>query len=212
MRWSLLVVWVSCSVPTRPPSIQNTARHARLVCDAAELTRLRPVIAERSGLPGAELRCIAGEFSAPGYYIEAVDGPVRRVGVVDPSGVELVAFADEPADTTASYVTNFWTVDLDGDGQDEVIESWRRGASYPQRPDSWLLVRVMANRKLRMVKGPFLSRYHPDLGSCTATWELRARAIIVAVAVTPGIPASDCLPAGKHRFELVGTKMVDTRR
>jgi hypothetical protein len=35
--------------------------------------------------------------------------------------------------------------------------------------------------------------------------------IIVAVAVLPGkLPPTDCLPAGKHRFALVGTKMVDT--
>jgi hypothetical protein len=206
---SLVVAGCAGSTTTKPP-IQNTAPRVRLVCDAAQLEKLGPVIADRFGVHGVELRCIAGEFGGtPGFFVEAVAGSMRRVGIVDPSGTELVGFVDEPHEAS-SFITNFWTADLDGDGQDEVIESWRRTASFAQQPDSWLVVRVVSDRKLRRVKGPYLSRYHPELGGCSATWELRTGAIIVAVDVLPGIPPTDCLPAGKHRFSLVGTTLVDS--
>jgi hypothetical protein len=206
----LLPMLVACGgSPTKKQPVQNAAPRARLVCDDATMTKLNPMIADRFGVHGLELRCMAGEFGAPGYFIEATAGTMRRVGIVDPSGAELVAFVDEPTDAS-SRVTKFWTVDLDGDGEDEIIESWRRTGSFGQRPDSWLVVRVVSNGKLRIVKGPYLSRHHPELGGCSATWELRTGAIVVAVDVTPGIPPTDCLPAGKHRFALVGTTLVDT--
>jgi hypothetical protein len=82
------------------------------------------------------------------------------------------------------------------------------------------VIRAVSGKRLLRIKGPYLSRYHPELGSCSGTWRLRRGAsaspgsvwIDVAVSVGPGIPPSDCLPAGKHRFELRGNALVDASR
>jgi hypothetical protein len=129
--WLALLILGGCGASTTKQEVSNHGRRVRLVCDAATIQRLTPIIAARFGVTDLELRCIAGEFGAPGYFIEAIAGPLRRVGIVDPSGAELIGFRDEPT-VASSYVTSFWTADLDGDGQDEIIESWRgRGACNP---------------------------------------------------------------------------------
>jgi hypothetical protein len=207
----LLVVLAACG-GAAPPTIANHAQPTQLTCDDATTTRMESLVRKRWQIPsqhGLLVRCAAGTFNAHGFFI-AVDGPnLHRTGIVDPSGAELVPFVDETEPDFGCSVTNYQTADLDGDGEDEIIESWHKSSPFAPRSDSWLVVRVVDGRHMRTIKGPYLSRYHPDLGGCNSTWELRRNSIRIAVEVSAGIPPTDCLPAGTHTFALRGHALVD---
>lgn len=207
----VLVFLGGCAAPTPAPVVANHAQHAPLECSNDAVERLRSILLERWDEPAMLLRCTAGQFHTAGYFIEAIVDGERRTGIVDPSGAELVPFVDEPAGDPYAFIAGFRTADLDGDGEDEIIESWRRTPTYALQPDNWLVIRMVAGKRLLRIKGPYLSRYHPELGSCSGTWQLRRGGINVNVSVSAGIPPSDCLPAGNHRFELRGHALVAAR-
>lgn len=213
MRPAVLVLAFASGCTTRDPprTIANYQRSTPLVCANDVVERLTQMLQERWDVPGVILRCTAGQFRSAGYFIEATVNGDRRTGIVDPSGAELVPFKDEPRTDAYSFIAGHVAADLDKDGQDEIIESWRRSPSHALHPDNWLVIRVVSGKRLLRIKGPYLDRYHPELGSCSGTWHLRRGAIDVAISVGPGIPPSDCLPAGKHRFELRGNALVDAR-
>jgi len=204
MRTLLLVMVAACSGATARQPITNQAwRPVRSVCTEAIVSRFSIALSDRWKVDKLDLRCVAGRFGVDGFFIEARGADLHRTGIVDASAAEVVAFVDEPEHEAATFINGYQAADLDGDGQDEIIESWRRSAHDKLASDSWLIVRRISNRKFASrLQGPYLSRYHPDLGGCSATWELRAGSIIVAVELEPGIPPSDCLPAGRHRFAL----------
>jgi hypothetical protein len=207
----VLVVLAGCTTPKPAPVVANRAQPAPLTCSNDAVERLRSILLARWDATAMLLRCTAGQFRSAGYFIEAIVDGERRTGIVDPSGAELVPFADEPAGDPYAFIAGFRAADLDGDGEDEIIESWRRTPTHALQPDNWLVVRMVAGKRLLRIKGPYLSRYHPELGSCSGTWHLRRGAINVVIAVSAGIPPSDCLPAGNHRFELRGHALVDAR-
>ncbi len=217
--WLFVLVLVGgCGTQQARPVIANHQRSTPLVCSNDVVERLTHTLRERWDVPALLLRCTAGQFRSAGYFIEASVNGARRSGIVDPSGAELVPFVDEPSGDAYSFIASYRAVDLDRDGEDEIIESWRRSPSHGLHPDNWLVIRTVSRGRLIRIKGPYLSRYHPELGSCSGTWQLRrgeARSdargvwIDIAIKVGPGIPPSDCLPAGKHRFELRGNSLVD---
>lgn len=204
----------ACSAPPSPPLVANHQRALPLVCTDQVIERLTSTLRARWDARALSLRCQPGQFHVAGFFLEAhVDGQ-RRTGIVDPSGTELVPFRTEPAAEPFTFVDSYRTADLDGDGEDEIVESWRRShrATHELAPDRWLVVRVVSNRRLLRIQGPYVARSHPELGACTGTWQLRPGGIDLAIRVMPGIPPTDCLPAGRHRFSLRGGMLVDATR
>jgi len=181
----------------------------RDVCTDALVADLTHRLAERWHVEHLELRCAAGRFGTTGYFIEARNEHLHRTGIVDASCAELVPFVDEPESPEETRINGYEAADLDGDGEDEIIESWRRITGGPLGSDNWLVVRRIENREFSRIRGPFLSVYNPELGGCSATWELSHGAIIVAVEALPGIAPSDCLSPGKHRFALRGGAVTE---
>ncbi len=207
----MLVVLVACGGASPPPRLANRSEPARLTCDDGAIDQLRGVLERRWRVPDLQLRCAAGRFDAAGYFLEATAGKLRKTGIVDPSGAVLVPFVDEPAPAPGMEVLRYDAADLDGDGEDEIVETWRK-RSTDMPADSWLEVRVVEHHAFRRIRGPYLSRYHPELGGCSASWWLRGSSIRIAVDVKPGIPPTDCLRAGVHTFALRGNALVDATR
>jgi len=207
----LAITLVACG-GAATTTIANHEVPSRLSCGDPAIGQLRELFAKRWHAPHLRLRCAAGEFNASGFFLEAEGDGLHRTGIVDPSGAELVPFVDEPVPEVGVCITRYDAADLDGDGEDEIIETWRKTSAFMIHPDSWLVVRVVDHHKFRQIRGPYLSRYHPDLGGCSSTWSLRSGAIRVAVDVLPGIPPTDCLQAGLHTFALRGNVLVDASR
>lgn len=208
---SLVLMVAACSAGTVQPLANHTTR-ARSDCSEAIVDKLAAILRDRWHTGPLELRCAAGHFGVDGFFLEAHDRELRRTGIVDASGAELVPFVDEPEPEPPTFINGYRTADLDGDGQDEIIESWRRSEHEKLGADNWLAIRRVVNKRFgRRIQGPYVSRYHPDLGGCNATWDVRAGAILVAVQLEPGIPPSDCLPAGTHRFALRGHELTERR-
>ena len=208
MRW-LFVVLLGCGSGIALAPIANHASGAAHPpeCTDALLDKLGDKLRARWQTTPLELRCTAGHFGVDGYFLEARNADIHRIGVVDASGAELVAFVDEPEPDAGIYLNGYQAADLDGDGEDEIVESWRRTA------DNWLVVRRIADGHFTSrIHGPFVSRYHPDLGGCSATWEVKRNALVVAVHVEPGIPPTDCLASGRHQFALRGELLVERAR
>jgi hypothetical protein len=198
MRYLLLMVVTACGAAPTVPLANRAATSAPLACTDALVAKLGAALAARWEIAPPDVRCAPGQFArgVDGYFLEARAPGLRRTGVVDASGVELVPFVDEPLPSAPTFVNGYLAADLDGDGDDEIIESWRRGT------DSWLVIRRIADGRFARRMGPYLARSHPELGSCSSTWEIRRHRIQVAVKLLPGIPPTDCLRAGIHRFAL----------
>jgi hypothetical protein len=201
----LFLMLVACS-GARPLPLQNTVGATRPQCTPQLVERLVTTLRTRWKVDKLEARCAAGNFGTTGYFLEVRNAALHRTGIVDASGAGLVPFVEEAELEPGTFINGYVTADLDDDGEDEIIESWRRDAYPNLASDNWLAVRrVGGGRFSARIQGPYLSRHHPDLaGACTARWEVRAHAIVVAVKRRPGIPPIDCLPEGRHSFELRG--------
>jgi hypothetical protein len=218
MRWWFWALLLGCSGTGPRPVLENRASvTARPQCTEELVNRFATMLRDRWRVDRLELRCAAGSFGVAGYFLEASNAQLRRVGVVDASGAELVAFVDEPELERGTFLNGYVAADLDGDGHDEIIESWRRVSPDSAGPDHWLVIRRIGDGELiARIQGPYLSRFHPDLdGGCSGTWQLRdtrlgSQAIIVAVERFPGLPPSDCLPEGRHVFALRGSSLEST--
>lgn len=191
---------------TRPVANRATPGHDE--CTRELVDELSHALAARWHVQQLELRCASGRFGVAGYFIDAHNEELHRTGIVDASCADLVPFVDEPTPEEETFI-DYQVADLDGDGQDEIIESWRRTTNALKGSDNWLVVRRIANHEFTRLRGPFLTVYHPELGGCSATWKLSHGAIVVAVQELPGIPPSDCLPPGRHRFALHNGAMTE---
>jgi hypothetical protein len=213
MRSTLFVVVAACGgAAARQPIANQATPTRRPVCTDDIVEQLAQKLADRWVTDKLDVRCAAGRFGVDGYFIEARNAEFHRTGIVDASGAELVAFVDEPEPDAGVFLNGYQAADVDGDGDDEIIESWRRSTHEGLDPDSWLVVRRIASGKFSSkIRGPYVQRYHPELGGCSATWEARAGSLFVAVDVKPGIPPSGCLPEGTHRFALRGRSLIERR-
>ncbi|HEU0037201.1 MAG TPA: hypothetical protein VFQ53_41610 [Kofleriaceae bacterium] len=210
MRWLLLLL-VACGGARVAEPLANHAGATRHACTDELVATLTTKLAERWQVANLDLRCVAGRFGVLGFFLEARHGDRVRTGIVDASGAELVPFEDERPHDDATHINGYVAADLDGDGEDEIVESWRRDAYGAFGSDHWLAVRRVHDHAFTRIRGPHLGVSWPQLGACAATWELRQHAIVVVVQPLDGIPPTDCLPPGKHRFALRGRALEAAR-
>ena len=207
-----LVASVGACAPRSPPLLSNFAAPARRPeCTAALVASLDRELRERWRLDEPlRVRCVPGRFPEPGFYIEGTAelSGFRGAGILAASGnAELVAF-DRESLRLGEQVRELLATDLDGDGADEIVESWRKNA---HGSDSWVIVRRRDGARLDRIEGPHLSVSHPSLGACAASTELTRSAIVVSVSTVQGIPPSNCLAAGRHTFRLHKNALVGIR-
>jgi hypothetical protein len=114
--------------------------------------------------------------------------------------------------TAATSVVDSEAVDLDGDGTDEIVETWRESGPGVLGVDHWLIVRRLEDRELSRIEGPHTSVSHPELGSCAANVQLAGRTIVITIANVVRLAPSDCLQRGTHTFALDGDRLVKLAR
>ena len=184
-----------------------------MACTKERVAELAQRLRERWSVGELELRCVAGQFGAPGYFIDA-RGPddLHRAGILAADGrSDIVPFTDVGHMMVATSIVGYAAGDLDGDGVDEIVEHWRRSAHGRMGSDNWLVVRKIAGGKLSRIPGPHVSIYDPVLGRCSAEWKLAPRALVVTVQSVSEMPPSDCLSPGVHTFTLKDGALVKKR-
>jgi len=211
---AVAIVGAACgrAPPTKRPVGNRAHAAARPVCEN-HLGDITKQLRARWSDGALAVHCVAGNFGAPGFFIEArgVNG-LHRIGIVAANGgPDLADFTDIGELPIATSIVEYAAADLDGDGSDEVIETWRRSAHGAMGSDDWLVVRRLVHHKLRRIRGPYLGVSHPELGACSASWHCADGAIVITVDAMHGIPPSDCLPTGTHRFVIRHGAMVERR-
>jgi hypothetical protein len=226
MRALLLVVTAAaaaCGSNTRSTSKPITNRAApppKPLCTAAHQRSLATLLAARWNTPAITfVRCTPGLFPMPGFFVEldCGDNTPHRAGIVSADNkLEVSEFDIEDSRMPTTSIIDTATVDLDGDGTDEIVETWRKTSYSRIGSDSWLTIRRLdtaaaaaADRHLAIIRGPHTSVYHPDLGGCSAEVRLAGKTIVITVEDSTGIPPSDCLTAGTHTFALEGGAIVE---
>ena len=156
------------------------------------------------------VRCTPGRFPTPGYFVEVDDGTHKHHGILADDGeTELVPFDQVDSLPTALSVIDCATDDLDGDGTDEIIESWQLVAAGYMGLDNWIQIRRIDNKSFTQIRGPHTNVFHPEVGSCSADVKIAGRTIVIVVETASGLPPSDCLPSGTHSFALGEKKLVE---
>jgi hypothetical protein len=208
MRVLVFVGIVACGGTTAPAPVGNRAAPPpKPACTEARQAALAKHLQARWNTTSVSIvRCTPGLFPIAGFFIETAD----RVGILGADGTELVPFVARTE--LGASVVECATVDLNGDGVDEIVETWRRSAVGDPGSNSWLEVRRIDDRALTTIRGPHTSVYHPDLGGCTAEVRLAGQTIVITVAHLAGIPPSDCLATGTHTFALEEDEIVETDR
>lgn len=208
MRALLFFVIAACGGANQPATVGNRAAPPpKPTCTDERQAAIASHLQARWNTAGVSIvRCTPGLFPTAGFFVETDD----QVGVLALDGrTELVPFAPRGQRMVATSVVECATVDLDGDGIDEIVETWRRSATGSS---AWLEIRRIEDSALVTIRGPHTSVYHPELGGCTAEVRLAGQTIVVTVAHLPGIPPSDCLAAGTHTFALERDAIVETDR
>ena len=196
--------------PTRP--VANRAHApARPVCER-HLADIAKQLRTRWSIDDLHLRCAGGNFGAPGFFVEARGRGFHKSGIVAANGGrDLADFTDVGDLPSTTQIVEYAAADLDNDGVDEVIETWRRSAHAIDAATNWLVVRRLVGHALRRIRGPHLGVSHPELGACSASWHCEEGAIVITVDAQHGIPPSDCLPRGTHRFVIRHGAIVERR-
>jgi len=216
MRCSVLLVlgWAAgaCSHPTYPPAIGNVAeRSQHHECSTSVLTEVAAVLRSQWGEAQDFLRvsCVAGYFPEPGYFISVIgpDPGRHRFGLIFPGRTDEVTFANDPI-PPGTDILHYAAADLDGDGVDEILETWHRASDGVLGTDEWVVIRRVSGEDLVEIAGPHLNVQFPHLGGCMARCEIANGMLIVTVSNLPGIPPSDCLTPGKHVFTLHRGELV----
>lgn len=212
MRLLAVLVLVGCGArPSPPPLIANRAPPTpRPRCEVAEVAA---ELRARWNVDRVDVDCTPGRFPAPGFFIEARAGARHVTGIVDAETLREVApFVDEPARDPRISTIQRASTDLDGDGVDEIVETWRDSAHARTGVANRVVVRRVEARHLELIDGPHAGVFHPDLGSCQAEARIDERGqLVVHVMRIVGIPPSDCLSPGLHHFVLDRGAVVQTR-
>ncbi|MDQ3366117.1 MAG: hypothetical protein M3680_11890 [Myxococcota bacterium] len=211
MRALVLVLAACAAAPRAPALIANRAAPPpRPACTDEQIAAFAQQLQARWRTTEVPLvRCLGGRFPAPGYFLAVqLEGNRHLAGIIDAgSSNESAPFRDEPAPTAAAAIAAYDLADLDGDGTDEIIETWRESARGGLASGTWLAVRRLEDRALTRIEGPHTDVYHRELGSCSADVQLADRTIVITIAVTR-LPPSDCLPAGTHTFALADDRVI----
>jgi hypothetical protein len=203
MRVLVFVGIAACGGANVPTTVGNRAAPPpKPTCtDERRLAIAKHLQARGNSGPVSIVRCTPGLFPIAGFFVETDD----RAGVIATDLTEIVPFT--PRDPVA--IVECATVDLDGDGVDEIVETWRRTDSGA---NDWLEVRRLEGRALATIRGPHTSVSHSELGGCTAEVRLAGKTIVITVEHLAGIPPSDCLSAGIHTFALEDDAIVEIDR
>ncbi len=148
--------------------------------------------------------CTAGRFPGAGWFVVAVDGTVRHRAVL--VGDKLVAQArDDGARTTVALTS----VDLDGDGIDEVVEDTKeqRTGTIEKHATVLRVNGAGVDSLLDVVTSSEGSDPWASSTRCEATWTTasagKAKDLVITTSQTA---ASACAPAA--RYALVAGKLV----
>lgn len=227
------------SAPTPAPARTGSAAPhvAWQECTEAARARMETALVAREGLerldargdgsPGAgaqggaempALTCVTMQLGhEPGFFVELVGRrsgkPVRLHGVLALDGTtELIPIA--PAASRGVQIPRamvyFETIDLDGDGTDDLI-AHRRDPRLPRA--EWIDVIAVRGRTLVDIEGPPVAHEDPDVDeACTGTLsETRAGSathLVVAVSASTG-ESEHCLATGRHELALAGDRLVE---
>ena len=208
MRALVFVGIAACGAAKAPDAVRNRAAPPpKPTCTDERRDAIAKHLQARWNTPAVSIvRCTPGLFPIAGFFIEADD----RAGVIALDGTtEIIPFTPRGQLIVATSVVECATVDLNGDGVDEIVETWRRSASGALGSNDWLVIRRIEGNELATIRGPHTSVYHPELGGCTAEVRLAGKTIVISVALLPGIPPSDCLPAGTHMFALEHDAIIE---
>ena len=231
--WRVTLVFVaacgSSSAPTPAPARTGSAapQVAWQECTDAARARMESALVAREGLERRDaqageqmpaLTCVTMQLGhEPGFFVELVgrrDGaPVRLHGVLALDGTtELIPIA--PAAARGVQIPRamvyFETVDLDGDGTDDLI-AHRRDPRLPRA--EWLDVIAVRGRTLVDIEGPPVAHEDPDVDeACTGTLSEKrsgsATHLVVAVTASTG-ESEHCLATGRHELALAGDRLIE---
>jgi len=220
-RVSLLAL-VACGRSGDPPPAPPPARAkvAWQECTEAARAKMEAALGGRTHVTGGTLTCVTiGLAGQPGYFVELTgrrgDAPVRLHGVIALDGTtELVKLSPAVARGIQIPRAMVWfeTVDLDGDGTDDVL-AHRRDPRFERA--EWLDVTAVRGDALVEIEGPPVAYDDPDLEeTCRGTVsELRAgKAMHLVIDVAASSGASEhCLSTGRHELALAGDRLADVR-
>lgn len=199
---SLLLLGACGATPRSVPTIANRAPlPPRPTCD---LPAIADYLRARWQVVGpVEVDCTPGRFPAPGFFVEARAGEHHQIGILDAGTFREVApFVDEARRPDMVTTIQRASADLDGDGVDEIVETWRNSAHAHTGIGNRVVVRHVHDRRLSIIAGPHVAIFHPGLGGCWAEARVEPRGVVVTVEHVMGIPPSDCLEIGVHHFVL----------
>ena len=178
---------------------------------------METALTARTHLDGSALTCVTIAFAGqPAYFVELTgrrgDAPVRLHGVIALDGTtELLKLSPAVARGIQIPRAMVWfeTVDLDGDGTDDIL-AHRRDPRFERA--EWLDVVAVRGDTLVEIEGPPVAYDDPDLEeTCRGTLsEQRAGAatqLVVTVAASSG-ESDHCLALGRHVLSLSGDKLV----
>jgi hypothetical protein len=220
MRRLCLLALVACGRSTDAPPAPPSA-HAKVAwqeCTEAARAKMETVLSERMHLTGGALTCVTvGLASQPGYFVELTgkrgDAPVRLHGVLALDGTtELVKLS--PAVSRGIQIPRamvwFETVDLDGDGTDDIL-AHRRDPRFERA--EWLDVTAVRGDALVEIEGPPIAYDDPDLEETCRGMLSEARAgkgthLVIDVAASSG-ESDHCLSVGRHVLALSGDRLVN---
>ena len=179
---------------------------------------MEAVLTERTHLTAGALTCVTvAVASQPGYFVELTgrraDAPLRLHGVIALDGTtELVKLA--PAALRGIQIPRamvwFETVDLDGDGSEDILAH----RSDPRLPRAeWLDVTAVRGDALVEIEGPPVAYEDPDLdetcrGTLSQTRVGKAMHLVIDVSASTG-ESEHCLARGRHVLALAGDRLVN---
>jgi hypothetical protein len=227
-RASVLVV-AACtggaSPPSQPVRTEKKPAVAWQECTETARARMEAALVAREGLEKLDaqreapaLTCVTIQLGTQaGYFVELVGRrggePVRLHGVLALDGTtELIALG--PAASRGVQIPRaivwFETIDLDGDGTDDLI-AHRRDPRFERA--EWIDVIAVRGRSLVDIAGPPVAHEDPDVDeACTGTLSERrdgaATHLVVAVSSSTG-DSEHCLARGKHELALTGDRLVE---
>ncbi len=218
-RASLLAL-VACGRSGDPPPTPAPARAkvAWQECTEAARAKMEAALAARTHLGDAALTCVTiGLAGQPGFFVELTgrrgDAPVRLHGVIALDGTtELVKLAPAVARGIQIPRAMVWfeTLDLDGDGSEDIV-AHRRDPRFERA--EWLDVTAVRGDTLVEIEGPPVAYEDPDLEeTCRGTLSQRragaATHLVIDVAASSG-ESEHCLTPGRHVLALAGDRLVN---
>ena len=221
-RVSLLAL-VACGRGSTTDPPRPAPAHAKVAwqeCTEAARATMEAALAARMHLTDGALTCVTIALAGqPGYFVELTgrrgDAPVRLHGVIALDGTtELVKLAPAVARGIQIPRAMVWfeTLDLDGDGSEDIL-AHRRDPRFEHA--EWLDVTAVRGDTLVEIEGPPVAYEDPDLeetcrGTLSEARAGKATHLVIDVAASSA-ESEHCLPPGRHELALAGDKLADVR-